>query len=80
MTWLSPDAASSGSFCDQALVQVGVRRRIALDQILRVADDLRLSLGRCRQREREIHVDRHRAPHVDIALERLEALRADLRW
>ena len=61
---------------DQALIDVGVRGRIALEQILGVADDL-APRRRAGQRQRQVERDRHAAPHVDVALERLEPLGLD---
>ena len=57
---------------DAARVDVGVRRRIVLEQIFGVADDAD-RFGHANL-EREIEGDRHGRPHVDVALERLEAL------
>ena len=76
MTWLRPDDGLERQLRDQALIDVGVRRRIALEQILGVADDLDRR-GRARERQRDVELDRHGAAHVDVPLERREALRAD---
>ena len=65
-----------GQALDQALVDVRMGGRIALQQILGVADDI--DAGGCaRQRERQIEGDRCAGAHVDVAFERLESLRLD---
>ncbi len=60
MTWLRPTApALDRELGDERLVDVGVRGRIALDEILGVPDDLD-GLGRADKRHRRGDVDRHR--------------------
>src|SRR5205823_9756184 len=59
------------------LIDVGVRSRIALEQIFGVADDLD-GRGGAGQGQRQIHRDGDGAPDIDVALQRLEPLRYDL--
>ena len=63
-------------FRHETLIDVRVRGRIALEQILRVADDLDGG-GRAFESERQIDCDGNTTTHVDVPLERLEALRGD---
>jgi hypothetical protein len=62
-----------GQLRDQALIDVGVGRRIALEELFGMADDVDRS-GRARQPERQVDVDRNRRSYVDVALECLETL------
>jgi hypothetical protein len=75
MTWFSPRRGLERQPRDQTLIDIGMRGRVALEQVLCVADDL----NRRRRRERERHVDgnRHGAADLDVAFERLESVRVD---
>jgi hypothetical protein len=55
------------------LIDVGVRRRIAFEQIACVADDLHR--GRGAEGQRQVQGDRHAGTNVHVAVKSLEALR-----
>ncbi len=61
---------------DQALIDVRVRGRVALEQVLGVADDVNAG-GRAFERKRQIEDDRDGAADVNVASERLKTLRLD---
>ena len=58
---------------NQTLIDVSVRGRIALEQILCVTDDL--DARRCSgKRERQIELDRHGGPDGDVAFDPRDVL------